>query len=120
MANRYFTQFFYSLLKKPVMIGGKISLASDASVSSSDLKGCTVAKTATGNYTITMADKYSKMFHASIVVADSAQDIVCDLKSISLSGQTAIIQSKIAGTVADVSDACDLYVTLILSNSSVD
>lgn len=120
MANRYFTQFFYSFFKKPVMIAGKIPLSSAAAVGTVEIKGvASVAKTGTGLYLVTLQDQYFALesIHAGIV--DSAQNLHVDFKNINLSAKTFEIETKVAGTVANVSDACDIYIQLILSNSSV-
>lgn len=120
MANRYFTQFFYSFYKKPVMLGGKVSLSAAAAVTSSDLKGMSIAKTGTGLYTITLEDKYSKLIGINAGIADSTQDLAVVFQSVNLSAKTIVLVTKVAGTAADVSDACDLYLNIVLSNSSVD
>lgn len=120
MANRYWTQFFYSFYKKPVMLGGKISLNSSAAITASDVKGFSVAKTGTGLYTITLQDQYSKLVSINANVADSAEDLAINFASVNLTAKTIVIQTKVAGTIANLTDACDLYLNIVLSNSSVD
>lgn len=120
MANRYFTQFMYSFYKKPVVLGGKISLSAVGAVTASDVKGFSVAKTGTGLYTITLEDQYSKLVSINANVADSAEDLAINFASVNLTAKTIVIQTKVAGTIADIGDACDLYLNLVLSNSSVD
>lgn len=120
MANRYFTQFFYSFFKKPVMIAGKIPLSSAAAVGTVAIKGvASVTKTGTGEYTVLLSDEYYGLesIHAGIV--DSAQNLHVDFASIDLPNKSFKIVTKVAGVVANVSDACDIYVQLVLSNSSV-
>lgn len=121
MANRYFSQFFYSLLKKPVFIGGKIALNSSAAVTSFDIDGvASVVKTGTGEYTVTLQDKYNKLVSIQGSNVDSAQDLAIAFTSIDVtSTKTFKVITKVAGTAANITDACDIYLDLILSNSSV-
>lgn len=102
------------------MIAGKIPLNASAAVGTVAIKGvASVTKTGTGTYLVTLDDAYSGLQGASVVVADSAQDLVVDLSTVASTGQTLTLVTKVAGTAADVSDACDIYLTLILNNSSV-
>jgi hypothetical protein len=119
MANRNLNQV-QSLYHKAVLLGGKISLSAAAAVSSSDLVGMTVAKTGTGEYTITLADKWSKLINIGCSVVDSTQDLVVVYESVSLTSKTFKVITKVAGSAANVTDACDLYLQVLLSNSSVD
>lgn len=118
--NRYLTQFFYSFFKKATLIAGKIPLIAAAAVGTVAIKGITsVAKTGTGEYTITFSDKHYSLEHISAVVLDSAEDLVVDFKTLSLSSKTVIMVTKVAGVAADVSDACDVYVSFLFNDSSV-
>ena len=121
MANRYLTQFFYSFWKKPVLVSGKISLSA-AAVSSFDIPGVlSVVKTGTGEYTVTLQDKYSKLISLQLSSSDSTQDLLVDSKSIDVvSAKTFKIITKVAGTAANITAACSIYVNLLASNSSVD
>ena len=120
MASRYFTQFFYSFFKKPVLLAGSISLDASAAVSASDIKGvASVSKTGTGEYTVTLSDDYYALFFASAAVSDSTEDIAVSVDTVNLSSKTFKVTTKVAGVVDDVSDACAVYVQLVLSNTSV-
>ena len=120
MANRYFTQFFYSFFKKPCLLAGKIPLAADASVGTVAIKGiASVAKTGTGEYTITFDDKFVSLEHLSAVALDSAQALVCDFKTFNASAKTIILVTKVAGSAANISDACDVYVSFLFNDSTV-
>jgi len=102
------------------MIAGKIPLSASAAVGTVAIEGiASVAKTGTGLYLVTLQDQYFALgsIHAGIV--DSAQNLHVDFKNINLPAKTFEIETKVAGTVANVSDACDIYVQLVLSNSSV-
>lgn len=119
-ANRYLTQFFYSFFKKPSLIAGKIPLSSAAAVGTVAIKGITsVAKTGTGEYTITFNDQHYSLEHLSAVVVDSAEDIVCDFKTYTAASKTIILVTKVAGVAANVTDACDVYVSFLFNDSSV-
>lgn len=121
IANRYFTQFMYSFFKKPVILAGKIPLSSSAAVGLVSIKGVlSVVKTGTGLYQITLDDKYSAMGCPLAVVSDSTQDIAVSIDSVNLSAKTMTLTTKVAGSAANVTDACDIYIQLFLSNSSVD
>ena len=122
MANRHFNGPVQSLWHKPVLVGGKIALSAAAAVSSSTIKGASVAKTGIGEYTITLEDKYSGIIGASLVAVDnSALDLSLEIASVDVSGAgTLKIITKIAATAANVTEALDILVTLHLNNSSVD
>lgn len=121
MANRYFTQFFYTLLKTPVLITGKIVLAADASVTSFDAKGvASVTKTGTGEYTITLSDSFSKVTSLNAHPVGSSEDLVPVFLSYDASTKAYVLETKVAGTVADISAACEIHFQINLSNSSVD
>ena len=121
MANRYFTQFFYSFFKKPVLIGGSIPLSASAAVGVVDIKGIqSVVKSGTGIYTVTLSDKYYKLISASAGVIDSAENLKFVFTDFNLPNKTFKIKSMVAGSFADVSDACEISLLLVLSNSSVD
>ena len=120
MANRYFTQFMYSFFKKPVILAGKIPLSAAAAVDSYSIKGvASVTKTGTGLYLITLDDKYFAVGSASASVSDSTQDIAVSIDAINLSSKTMNLTTKVAGSAANVTDACDVYINLLLSNSSI-
>jgi hypothetical protein len=120
MANRYFTQFFYSFFKKPILIAGKIPLSAAAAVGTVAIKGvASVVKSGTGLYTVTLEDKYFELVSIGASVADSAEDLAIDFASIDLTAKTFVIQTKVAGVIDDVSDACDVYINLVLNDSSV-
>ena len=120
MANRYFTQFMYSFFKKPVIIAGKIPLNSSAAVGTVAIKGVSsVSKTGTGVYLVTLEDKYFAMGCPVVSVVDSAQDIEVLISNIDLDAKTFNLTTYVAGTAANITDACDVYISLLLSNSSI-
>lgn len=121
MANRYFTQFFYTFFKKPVLIAGKVSLSAAAAVSSFDIPGvATVVKNGTGTYDITLQDKYYSVKCALASSLGSTQDLEVDFVSIDPQGTKIVkVQTKVAGTVADVTDACEVHLSVLFNDSSV-
>ena len=122
MANRNFSDV-QSLARKTIILAGKISLSVLGAVTSTDSVGAfTVAKTGTGEYTLTLADQYQKLLGASVMLAGNVtDDLVASLGAVDVaSAKTIEVLLLDAGTAADVTAATDLYVTLVLSNSSVN
>ena len=120
MANRYFTQFFYSFFKKPVMIAGSIPLSASAAVGTVAIKGvASVVKTGTGIYLVTLEDEYYALGSAQAGVIDSAENLKVVFASVNLPAKTFQLKTMVAGSFADVTDACEISLQLVLSNSSV-
>lgn len=120
MANRYFTQFFYTFFKKPTLLAGKIPLTSAAAVGTVAIKGIkSVVKTGTGEYTITFEDAYPSLHFLAAHDLDSAENLVCHFKTYNATAKTIILVTKVAGTAANVTDACEIYVSFLFNNSSV-
>lgn len=120
MSNRYYTQFFYSFFKKPVLLAGKIPLSASAAVGTVAIKGIkSVVKSGTGEYTITFEDKYPSLQYLNAQDVDSGENLVCHFKSYDPANKTIILVTKVAGTAANVTDACDIYVSFLFNNSSV-
>lgn len=122
MANRHFNAPVQSLWHKPILVAGAISINSSAAVTGSTIKGASVAKTGTGAYTITLEDKFSKLISISVQAAGSAAAIWGDVGAVDVTGARTIqvITSNASGAPTDVGAAVTLYVTAMLSNSSVD
>jgi hypothetical protein len=122
MANRRFEQFKYSLIKKQTEIEGVISLAADASVVSFDIAGVeSVAKSATGAYTITLQDQYNACLGIYTQIAETAQNLEAKPSTQDVSGaKTVIVNTKVNGTNTDATATCKIYVKIVLRNSSVE
>lgn len=119
MANRYFKQFMLTPVNRQIHLAGIISLSAAAAVNSSTIPMASVAKTATGEYTITLDDKYVQLRSLN-VSALSSEDITVRIKSHSVSSaKTLVIETLVAGVVADVSAVAELHVSIILKDSSV-
>lgn len=122
MANRYMDQFLYSFIKKPTVISGVISLsAAGAVLAASNIPGAaSIVKSGTGIYTITLRDKWCSLKAVHADIAETAQDLdakpgACDVTS----AKTIVVNTRTEGVLTDASATCKIYVTLILSNSSV-
>jgi hypothetical protein len=119
MANRYFKQFVLTPVNRQVHLAGIISLSNSAAVTASNIPLASVAKSGTGEYTITLQDPYVELRSLN-VSALSTQDITVRIKSHNVSSaRTLVIETLVAGVVADVSAAAELHVSIILKDSSV-
>lgn len=122
MANRTFNPR-RALEKELIDIVGKVAIASDASVGAKVGRGWSIAKTATGEYTVTLQDKYSELLGCALTVEGSGTIVtVPELKSEAvLSAGTLIIKTvtRSTGATADTGVAFTLRIALFLRNSSV-
>ena len=119
MANRYFKQFPMVKSPRTIILAGEISLSATGAVLSSSVDFASVTKTATGEYTILLQDKYvqTKAIHISHegTSVDRAK-VKADTQAI----DKKIVINTIVGTaVSDVATACILHVSLILKDSTV-
>jgi hypothetical protein len=119
--NRYLNQFFYSFFTKPALIAGKLPLSAAAAVGTVAIKGiASITKTGTGEYTITFDDKHYSIQSLSAGIVDSSEDLAISFESINLSAKTIKLITKVAGVDADVADACDIYLSFLFNDSSVN
>lgn len=123
MANRYFNQFVLTQDKRQVIISGIISLNSSAAVTGDNFNSLvtSVAKSGTGEYTITLADKYQELKSLNVSY-EGAGDIVPRIKSTDVSGaKTLIVETfDLSGAaVADVAVASKLHINIVLKDSTV-
>jgi hypothetical protein len=123
MANRYFSQFLLSMRKGHVTEAGSISLSSAAAVSSSDFSSLvtSVVKSATGLYTITLADKYVGLLNVQVVLEGGQNGTSAKVQSADpISAKTVVVRTvDAAGANVDVTAAAKIHVTISLKNSSV-
>lgn len=102
-----------------------INIASDASVSSVEGEGLTAEKTATGTYTLTLADKWAAIRSVNATLeAATAVDLVPQVTSKSASSKSVVIKTlayDVDGAVAatDAAAACALHVVIWVRNSSI-
>lgn len=122
MANRNFNPP-RALEKELITIVGKVPLASDASVGAKVGRGFSVAKTGTGEYTVTLQDKYTSLIGYAFGVKGSGTIVtVPELKSEDVAATgTFIIKTvtRSTGATANTAVAFDLSFVLHLRNSSV-
>lgn len=121
MSNSYFrSQFIYNKQTKPVLLAGKISLSAAAAVLSNTIDGAaSVVKTGVGTYQVTLQDTFVELVSAQATAVDSAQALVADFSTFNLPAKTFNVVTKVAGVVADVTDACEIHVSLFFNDSSV-
>ena len=103
------------------LIQGVISIAANASVSSSSIIGATVTKTGTGEYTITLAETYNAMMATNLTLeAASAVDLVPQVESTDVSGaKTIVINLNAGATPTNPSAVCKIHVSIFMRDSSV-
>lgn len=122
MANRYFpSQFLYSFTHMPVAIQGTVSLSAAGAVTTSSVVGGTVTKTGTGQYTLTLADKYNALVSANVTLqAPVPVDLVPQILTTDVTGAKTIVVSLLADAVpTDPAAVCTIHFNVILRNSSV-
>jgi len=138
MANRYWKDEVMTLEKEIRQIHGIIVFGAAGAITTQDLKGFTVAKTATetGRYTITMGstsnpDTYYEFKNLQAIVqgptdaALTATDgYIPVLRNVDVSSdgfQTVDLQlTDYAGADKNATSGNKLYVTITVKNSSVD
>lgn len=121
MANRTFNEP-RALEKELITIVGRIPLSAAAAVGTKVGRGYTVAKTATGEYTVTLQDNYMALIGLSFTVIGTGTIVtVPELKSESVATGSFIIKTvtRSTGATADTGVAFDLCFTAHLRNSSV-
>ena len=121
MANRFLNQFVLNPRKGMVQEAGTISLDATGAVSTHGFSSLisSVTKSATGTYTITLADKWVGHFAVQVSVESTLATVVPVISSVdAASAKTVVIKTAVSGAIADVSAASKLHVTLILRNST--
>jgi hypothetical protein len=121
MANRYLNQFVLNPRKGMVQEVGTINLSAAAAVSSHTFSSliASVVKSATGTYTITLADKWVGHFGVQVSVQSSLDTVSAAIVSVdAASAKTVVLKTLIGGAAADVTAASVLHVSLILKNST--
>jgi len=121
MANRYFKQFQLTPQGRQISLAGQISLAANASVTSHDIPLVeSVVKSDTGEYTITLQDKYVASMAINLTLESAEEDVAVRITSQDVSSSKEIvIRTEVAGVTADVSSAAKIHVSLVLRDSSV-
>jgi Asp-tRNA(Asn)/Glu-tRNA(Gln) amidotransferase B subunit len=120
MASRYFNQFVLTPTKRQVLLSGKIVLNASAAVVSHDIPFvASVAKSDTGEYTITLQDQYVELRSCQLTM-QTTEDLVARIKSHDVSSaKTVVVETATGATATDASAAAEIHVTLIFRDSSV-
>lgn len=122
MANRNFAPVQGSIERGVVVLAGILDIHSDASVlSTSFFAGGTFTKSGTGEYTLTLTDKYNELLACSLTVeAATAVDLVPQIDNHDVSSaKTIVFNLNAAATPTNPSAVCKVHVLLVLKNSSV-
>jgi hypothetical protein len=115
-----FQQFFLSFTKGLVGIHGYADIAADASVAASVVRGGVVTKTGTGEYTLTLEDKYVGIESVQLTLqAATAVNLVPQIKATDVvSAKTIVFNLNAAAVPTNPSAACRVYIALRLKNST--
>ena len=90
MANRNFNDV-QSIERKSIILSNTVSINSSAAVVSDNSEG-EWTKTGTGEYTLTLPDKYMKCLAAQVTLeAATAVDLVAQIKSIDVTSAKTIV-----------------------------
>lgn len=125
MASRLVQKIRGALETEVVAIMGIINIAADATVSSVEGKGFTAAYSATGVYTITLADKWSAIRGVNVSLeAATLVDLQPQIVSHSASSKSVVIKTgnyDAEGAYAAAAPAavCALHVTIWVRNSAI-
>ena len=110
-----------------MILAGKVALNSSAAITSQSLDFATLVKTGTGEYTITLEDKYyeTKAVHLQVLQA-SGNLITAQVKADTQTSDKKIVintyvEDNTSGVaaVANVGVAATIFITLIFKDSSV-
>lgn len=125
MANRFLNPT-RALEKELTTLVGRITINASAAITASSGRGWSAAKTGTGEYTVTLQDKWSKLLGVAFAQIGTGTIVTTpELKSEDVAGASAkpnfVIKTvtRSTGVTADTGVAFDLLFTLKLRNSSV-
>lgn len=134
MANRYLKKPTYSYEQDTVRINGRFVVGATGAVTAGTVKGggvSGVVRNGTGDYTVTLQDKYSKLlsFRAFVVSASGNSGIAsielynatpANFQSDFASNKTFSFKTlDYAGSAADPTNGGYLYFEVVTRNSSV-
>jgi len=127
MANRWFNQFSFSLVKAKVFLFGKVAIGASGAptISTANSKGITsITRNSAGKYTLVLQDQYAAFLnvHASVLLASGLPAVLgyaVVSEAVASTAKTIVIQFlDAAGAAADPDSGAVLYFTIILNNSS--
>lgn len=122
MADRSWARDRASLARGVIEDVGYVDIAADASVSTSNHPLGTFTKTGTGEYTLTLADKYKSFLGVNCQLrAATPVDLVPQVKSETAgsSTNTVVVNLNAGATPTNPAAVCRLYVRVALKNTDV-
>ena len=125
MASNYNRQFTYSqeVNMTTLFLRADIGATGAPTIDTANSKGiASIARTAAGDYTITLSEPYNTLLGASVIsleAGDTEFNWSLTANSVSASTPTVQISNLPGGVATDPDDGSDLFVTLHLKNSSV-
>lgn len=119
MADRIFFDV-QALQPNAKIVAGNFTLASGSDPTSVTGKGYSVARTASGKYTVTLDDKYPGILSATATVASSTvSDSVAQIGDIDVSSaKTVVIHVQRAGSASENAGEV-VHFCLVLRNTSI-
>lgn len=120
MASRNFHKV-QALSRELKIIAGSFSIAASGGAATRlEGRGFSVAKSNTGVYTITLADKYQALVSACATVkAATAVDLVAQIKTHDVSSaKTVVIDLNAGATPTEPSAVTEIHFVLMLRNST--
>lgn len=122
MANRNLAPLKGTLERGVVVLAGILDIHSDATVlSTSFFAGGAFTKTGTGEYTLTLEDKFTELLACSLTLeAATPVDLVPQIDNTDVSSaKTIVFNTLAAATATNASAVCKVHVVLYLRDSSV-
>lgn len=131
MANRNYKPGAMAIEKGLVSLYGKVVTSTSGTISSSDCRGFSIAKTGseTGRYTITLEDKYNALRACNVAVVGAADAAYTNaaglgylLRNVDVTTSTLDIQFVNAAQPqadAELENGAEFYIEIVLKNSSV-
>jgi len=121
MANRY-TYPVRSATKETTILGGLVTIGGSGAVTACTIPGASAAKTATGEWTITLGDGYPSLqsAHLTVVCANNVDgNMSWKTGGIDvLTAKTLVAVNKAGTTATDLASGAAFYVTLFLKNTT--
>jgi len=121
MANKYLNQFLTTRKKGIVIEAGTISLSSAGAVLSTTLSDLvsSVTHSATGEYTLTLADKWVGCQSVQLTMESSLATVDAFISSVDVtSAKQIVVCTSLSSVKADVTAASKIHVLIVLKNST--
>ena len=123
MANRYFYQQQNSLEKDVTFVFATINIGATGAptlVAAESNGVASIARTAQGDYRLTLSDAYNKLLAANFnLVKSTAEDITFQIKANSIGSKIVDFFTNTGATATDPASGGVLKVMLVLKNSGV-